>query len=119
MKCSAIRVNGEWRDVWKNPVTDPGKASKRGRMTVLRNRDTGELSTALIEDGVWHDTGRFGHAMVTVWENGDLLRKYALREVRATLDAMDRGPASQEWQAARALTRGRVPATVLRHAHSR
>jgi nicotinamide phosphoribosyltransferase len=87
MKCSAIRVNGEWRDVWKNPVTDPGKASKRGRMTVLRNRETGELRTALIEDGVWHDTARFEDAMVTVWENGDLLRKYALSEVRATLDA--------------------------------
>lgn len=31
MKCSAIRVNGEWRDVFKNPVGDPGKASKKGR----------------------------------------------------------------------------------------
>lgn len=88
MKCSAIRIDGEWRDVWKNPVTDPGKASKRGRMTVLRDRDTGELKTALIDDGVWHDTARYEDAMVTVWENGDLLRRYALSEVRATLDAM-------------------------------
>jgi nicotinamide phosphoribosyltransferase len=31
MKCSAIRVNGEWRDVYKDPVTDNGKKSKRGR----------------------------------------------------------------------------------------
>jgi nicotinamide phosphoribosyltransferase len=31
MKCSAIKVNGVWRDVFKDPVTDSGKRSKRGR----------------------------------------------------------------------------------------
>ena len=31
MKASAIRVNGEWRDVSKNPVGMPEKASKGGR----------------------------------------------------------------------------------------
>lgn len=30
MKCSAIFVNGAWRDVYKDPVTDQGKQSKRG-----------------------------------------------------------------------------------------
>jgi nicotinamide phosphoribosyltransferase len=30
IKCSAIRVNGEWRDVYKDPITDPGKKSLRG-----------------------------------------------------------------------------------------
>lgn len=29
MKCSAARVNGEWRDVWKDPVGG-GKTSKKG-----------------------------------------------------------------------------------------
>lgn len=33
MKCSAIRVNGEWRDVYKDPVGDSGKKSKRGLQT--------------------------------------------------------------------------------------
>lgn len=32
MKCSAILVNGEWRDVFKEPVTDLGKASIKGRV---------------------------------------------------------------------------------------
>lgn len=40
MKASAVRVNGEWRDVYKQPVTDMGKASKRGRLAVVRT-DTG------------------------------------------------------------------------------
>jgi len=30
-KASAICINGEWMDVYKNPKTDPNKASKRGR----------------------------------------------------------------------------------------
>jgi hypothetical protein len=32
MKCSAARVNGVWRDVWKDPVGG-GKTSKRGLVT--------------------------------------------------------------------------------------
>jgi nicotinamide phosphoribosyltransferase len=32
MKASAIKVNGEWRDVYKDPITDIGKKSIRGRV---------------------------------------------------------------------------------------
>jgi nicotinamide phosphoribosyltransferase len=32
MKCSAAQVNGEWRDVWKDPIGG-GKTSKRGLVT--------------------------------------------------------------------------------------
>jgi nicotinamide phosphoribosyltransferase len=43
MKCSAIKVNGEWRDVYKDPITDQGKKSIRGKVedprfvTVFKN----------------------------------------------------------------------------------
>jgi nicotinamide phosphoribosyltransferase len=30
MKCSSAQINGEWVDVFKEPVTDPGKTSKKG-----------------------------------------------------------------------------------------
>lgn len=30
LKCSAARVDGVWRDVWKDPVTDQGKLSSAG-----------------------------------------------------------------------------------------
>lgn len=36
MKCSAIMVDGEWRDVQKDPVTDSGKRSKKGRLKLIR-----------------------------------------------------------------------------------
>ena len=31
IKASAIKINGEWRDVYKDPITDLGKKSLRGR----------------------------------------------------------------------------------------
>ena len=34
MKCSAARVNGVWRDVWKDPIGG-GKTSKRGLVTAV------------------------------------------------------------------------------------
>jgi nicotinamide phosphoribosyltransferase len=37
MKCSAVEVDGEWRDVYKDPVTDKGKTSKRGRLGLYKN----------------------------------------------------------------------------------
>ena len=85
MKCSAIRVQGQWRDVSKNPVTDPGKASKPGRMTVLRDLTSGVLKTVRLEDGVWHDSKSFKDAMVTVWENGELKQTCTLNDVRTRL----------------------------------
>ena len=39
MKCCAIRVNGVWRDVKKNPITDSGKKSKAGRISLYKDGD--------------------------------------------------------------------------------
>jgi nicotinamide phosphoribosyltransferase len=37
MKCSAIAIDGSWIDVYKDPKTDPGKRSKRGRLALVAN----------------------------------------------------------------------------------
>lgn len=34
-KCSSIKVGGEWHDVYKDPATDSGKRSKRGRLKLV------------------------------------------------------------------------------------
>jgi nicotinamide phosphoribosyltransferase len=44
MKASAIQVNGEWRDVFKDPITDKGKRSKKGRLALVELFD-GTLET--------------------------------------------------------------------------
>lgn len=35
MKANAVEINGVWVDVYKDPITDQGKKSKRGRRAVL------------------------------------------------------------------------------------
>lgn len=35
MKANAVEIGGEWRDVYKDPITDQGKVSKKGRQAVL------------------------------------------------------------------------------------
>ena len=72
MKCSAIRVNGEWRHVFKDPVTDPGKTSKKGRVTLYK--DNGKYHSG-VED--WPTP-----VLETVFENGKLIKEYTFEEVR-------------------------------------
>lgn len=87
MKCSAAKIDGEWIDVYKQPVTDGGKVSKKGRITLCKHRDTGEFSTELIEaieeeETTAHDT--YEDAMVTVYHNGPIESGYiTFEEVRS------------------------------------
>jgi nicotinamide phosphoribosyltransferase len=39
MKCSAAFVNGKWVDVFKDPITDPGKQSMKGRLKLVKDVD--------------------------------------------------------------------------------
>lgn len=39
MKCSAIQRDGEWIPVFKDPITDQGKISKKGRLTLVRDQN--------------------------------------------------------------------------------
>ena len=39
MKCSYVVVNGEGRDVYKRPASDPGKNSKRGMLKLVEGED--------------------------------------------------------------------------------
>lgn len=47
-KCSAIRRNGEWHDVYKNPIHSSFKKSKKGRLGLFM--EDGVLVTKAIED---------------------------------------------------------------------
>ena len=73
MKCSAINVSGEWRDVFKDPVTDPGKTSMKGRLQLI---ETPEGYKTVTERDWNHDVLR------TVYENGELLIDETFEQVR-------------------------------------
>lgn len=70
MKCSSITVNGEVRDVFKDPITDHGKVSKAGRLDLVR-RD-GRFETIEISRGDRASHDNFSE-MQTVYENGQIL----------------------------------------------
>ncbi len=75
-KCSAIKRAGEWHDVYKDPITDSGKVSKRGRLALY------------LENGVYNTvTGALNYQdeLKTVFLNGDLVRSYTIDDVRSNL----------------------------------
>jgi nicotinamide phosphoribosyltransferase len=79
-KASAILVDGVWKPIAKNPITDPGKKSKAGRLTLVKSVLTGEFRTVDLDkeiDSEWVDQ------MVTLYENGELFNLTTLDEVRA------------------------------------
>lgn len=87
-KCSYVETNGKGMDVYKLPVTDPSKGSKRGRLSLRRNSG-GFIET--VERGVGKPEEDL---LVTVYENGILLQEYSLDEIRknAQLEDHDLNP---------------------------
>lgn len=75
MKCSAIEVNNQWHDVYKQPITDPGKHSKRGRFAVIEKDNA--IQTIPLDD-----LKDQRDLLETVYENGQLRREQTLTEIR-------------------------------------
>ena len=74
-KCSSVNINGEERDVFKNPITDKGKQSKRGRLRLIR------------EDDVFHtkryeESDALEDCLAEVFLNGEIRREYTFEEIR-------------------------------------
>lgn len=75
MKCSAAKVNGEWIDVYKDPVGDHSKQSKRGQLALIH--ENGKFETVNLEGWAWAD------CMTSIYRNGDHLKYWTFAEVRA------------------------------------
>ena len=74
-KCSLAVINGEEIEVFKNPIDDPGKKSKKGRMTV--NKIDGKIITLCGEERV-----EDGNLLEVIFENGILKKDYTFDEIR-------------------------------------
>lgn len=71
MKASAAQIDGVWTDVFKDPVTDTGKRSKKGRLALIVK--DGEYET-IREDELVGDMRYPGvNKLQTVWKNGKTL----------------------------------------------
>lgn len=76
MKASAIQIDGAWIDVFKRPVGDPGKASKKGRLALVM-RD-GLLRTIRAEE---REKGE-DNLLEEVFVDGRLLRDERFEDIR-------------------------------------
>lgn len=77
-KCSAIVAAGRLIEVYKEPITDSGKNSKRGRLDLIRNAGSFETVKLDHRDQVQAE----GSAMRTVFENGELIVDEDLAVIR-------------------------------------
>ncbi len=90
-KCSAVEVNGEPREVYKDPVTDAGKKSKRGRLKLVwESGSHGDWLTTVPESDPRQDQ------LKTVFENGN----YAPDWDGIKFDAVRENAAIHPWELA-------------------
>ena len=75
--CAAI-VAGKARKVSKNPITDPGKRSKEGRLDLIRAPDG--FKTVVLDEGVDQHPDS---VLVTYYDMGDITYHTTLAEVRS------------------------------------
>ena len=81
MKASAAKINGEWINVVKDPITDPGKRSKAGRVTLWTSG--GEFQSAVEQPTGWTDRGLgWVDALEVVYRDGKLIQEISFEEVR-------------------------------------
>lgn len=74
-KCSAIERGGEWQDVYKDPITDSGKRSKRGRLDLIKHEDADgktKFETIRIDEVNRDDEPAASTAMRTVFQDGEI-----------------------------------------------
>lgn len=79
-KCSAIVSDGKLIEVYKQPITDAGKNSKRGRLDLIKD-ENGDFKTVKLETA--EQIAAENSQMRTVFENGELLIDDSLDEIRS------------------------------------
>ncbi len=76
LKCSAARIGFEWFDVFKKPVTDPTKGSKKGRLILFKDGN-GQYQTRPADNVDVPE-----NHMVEVFRDGQLLVEHTFESVR-------------------------------------
>lgn len=79
IKCSAIKhSDGTLTDVYKNPVTDRGKSSKRGRLDLIKKDNKFvTVNISKLPIGEYHPES----LLLTVYENGSIIKDYTWDEI--------------------------------------
>ncbi len=81
MKASAVCINGEWIDVFKDPITDKGKISKKGRLMLYGTKEKGFFTGQFNDPSIQEP-----EALETVYLNGQITKQITFEEVRKNAD---------------------------------
>jgi nicotinamide phosphoribosyltransferase len=84
MKANAIWIDGTWHDVYKQPLHQKDKDSKRGKLALLKVEETGEFRT-IREDAFPQYAGNL---LSPVFVNGSLLVQTTFDEVRERAEVL-------------------------------
>jgi nicotinamide phosphoribosyltransferase len=76
-KATYAEINGQGTELYKDPITDPGKKSHKGLMQLVKYVD-GKFATIDQVDA----TQEAGGELVTVFKNGKTVKSYTLTEIR-------------------------------------
>jgi nicotinamide phosphoribosyltransferase len=74
--------------VFKDPITDPGKNSKHGRLALVEP-EPGEFHTM---ENVASDALNNEDRLVTVFENGSMTKEYGLDSIRQRAEVFEGTP---------------------------
>lgn len=74
-KCCEAVVDGKPREVYKEPITDKGKVSKKGQLKLVKQGDT--ITTMTQGEGKPEDD-----LLVEVFKDGALLKEWTFEEIR-------------------------------------
>ncbi len=76
MKASAIEIDNTWRDIYKQPITDLGKGSKRGRLALVKEKN--KFKTIHL-----NELNERENLLQPVYRDGQLLKDWTFTEIRA------------------------------------
>lgn len=83
-KATFAIINGEEVELFKDPVTDPGKRSHKGRMKLVKD-ENGEYRTI---DQVSEEDEKLGE-LITIFKNNVLYQDYSLKGIRNYIERQE------------------------------
>jgi nicotinamide phosphoribosyltransferase len=85
MKCSAALIDGQWVEVYKDPITDPGKQSKRGRLELIWDCGLGSCGYRTVPEEFASDKS----VLRVVYDQGEAFNEVTFSEVRANAEVQE------------------------------
>lgn len=84
IKCSEVTFeDGSTRDVFKDPITDQGKKSKKGKVTTALNRNG---KYVVVQTNEINDNTEFTQVLYPIFVNGKIINESTLGQIRKRIN---------------------------------